>query len=193
LAIPLFWTVLPKAGNSNQYERIALMQMFIECYGVDKIKFLTADREFKGAIWLKWLTLMGINFRIRIPNNTQVNNRFRNKMISITKLFCGLKIGEVMTLNKAYKIWGTWVYVSATRSITGEYVIVISNENTPNILEDYRKRWSIETLFSALKIRGFNLEDTHLTQPDRISKLFAIVTLAFVWCYRVGLWQSGVK
>ncbi|KOR28665.1 hypothetical protein TI03_04215 [Achromatium sp. WMS1] len=37
------------------------------------------------------------------------------------------------------------------------------------------------------------MEDTHLTQPDRISKLFAIVTLAFVWCYRVGLWQSGVK
>ncbi|KOR27114.1 transposase, partial [Achromatium sp. WMS1] len=48
-------------------------------------------------------------------------------------------------------------------------------------LEDYRKRWSIETLFSALKICGFNLEDTHLTQPGRISKLFAIVTI--VWDY----------
>jgi hypothetical protein len=191
LAIPLFWIALPKQGNSNQAERIALMQMFIEYYDVERIKFLTADREFKGKIWLKWLFLMDVKVRIRIPNNTLIYNRFRNRMMPVTRLF-NIQIGEVMTLNRPREIWGVSVWLSATR--TGkEHVIVISDERTSHILADYRLRWSIETLFSALKIRGFNLEDTHLTKPDRVSRLLAVVVLAFVWCYRIGLWQSEQK
>jgi len=42
-------------------------------------------------------------------------------------------------------------------------------------------------MFRAMKKSGFNLEDTHLTDLERISKLIALVTVAFVWGYRVGL------
>ena len=48
-------------------------------------------------------------------------------------------------------------------------------------------RWQIETLFSCLKGRGFNLEDTHLTKQDRVSKLVAVNALAFCWAYLTGL------
>lgn len=43
----------------------------------------------------------------------------------------------------------------------------------------YARRWEIETLFGALKSRGFNFEDTHLTHPDRLGKLLALLALAF--------------
>jgi hypothetical protein len=39
----------------------------------------------------------------------------------------------------------------------------------------------------ALKTTGFNIEDTHLTDIDRINKLFALVLIAFVWAYKVGI------
>ena len=50
----------------------------------------------------------------------------------------------------------------------------------------------IETLFQSLKGRGFNLEETHLQEPERISKLFAVLALAFCWCYKVGEWRNSV-
>ena len=33
----------------------------------------------------------------------------------------------------------------------------------------YKERWQIETAFKALKTSGFNIEDTHLTDLDRIN------------------------
>jgi hypothetical protein len=37
---------------------------------VDKIEVLTADREFVGEVWFRWLKKRKIPFAIRIMNNT---------------------------------------------------------------------------------------------------------------------------
>ncbi len=39
----------------------------------------------------------------------------------------------------------------------------------------------------ALKSSGYNLEDTHFTEADRVQKLFALVIIAFTWAYIVGI------
>lgn len=44
----------------------------------------------------------------------------------------------------------------------------------------------MKTLFAALKSRGFNLEDTHLTDPKRLAKLMGLLALAFAWTCRTG-------
>ena len=36
--------------------------------------------------------------------------------------------------------------------------------------------------------RGFNLEDTHLKDRDKISKLLCTLALAFCWAYKTGEW-----
>jgi hypothetical protein len=41
--------------------------------------------------------------------------------------------------------------------------------------------------------RGFNLEDTHVQDPERLSRLLALLALAFTWAFVVGLWQASVK
>jgi len=33
----------------------------------------------------------------------------------------------------------------------------------------------------------FHFEDTHLSDPDRVQKLFALVIIAFTWAYVVGI------
>lgn len=38
-----------------------------------------------------------------------------------------------------------------------------------------------------MKTGGFNLKDTQLTDPQRISKLLALVSVAFVLAYSVGV------
>ena len=66
IAIPLFWSLLDKKGNSNTSERIALMDRFIIQFGKDNIMGLLADREFIGADWFRWLKKERIHFIIRI-------------------------------------------------------------------------------------------------------------------------------
>jgi hypothetical protein len=44
-----------------------------------------------------------------------------------------------------------------------------------------------------LKSRGFNLEDTHLSQMERLSKLIALLTLAMIWAIRTGEYLAGQK
>ena len=55
IAIPLYWTLLDKKGNSNSNERCELIQKFINTFGADKIQYVLADREFVGKEWFQWL------------------------------------------------------------------------------------------------------------------------------------------
>jgi len=191
VAIPILWTLLPKKGNSNTEERIVLMKRFLRIFGLERIDYLTADREFKGIIWIKWLQKKRIPFRIRIANNTLIQNRNGNRSLHATRLF-SLKANECMVLNKARRLWETQVWVGGFRSAK-EHVIVISSHKTQTILDDYCRRWSIETLFQSLKKRGFNLEETGLRDMERVERLFAVVALSFCWCHHAGYLLDQTK
>ena len=58
-----------------------------------------------------------------------------------------------------------------------------------NAIKIYAKRWEIETLFSCLKGRGFNLEDTRVTDLIRVKRLLVLPVIAFCWAHRTGEWQ----
>ena len=190
VAIPLMWTSLDKKGNSSTAERIALLERFLKHFAVEQIDCLTADREFRGYDWLAYLIKRGIRFRLRIPNNTQTHNRQRNARMPVTRLFA-IQVGETMILNRPRQLWGQALYLVATRSAAGEYVIVITAHAPAQALADYRRRWEIECLFSAMKRRGFNLEDTHMIEAERLCRLIAVLTLAMCWCYKVGVWMDA--
>ena len=49
-----------------------------------------------------------------------------------------------------------------------------------------------------MKRRGFNLEDTPITDPERVARLIGVMALALCWCHKVGVWLDqqrpiGVK
>jgi len=60
-------------------------------------------------------------------------------------------------------------------------------------VEIYLKRWGIETLFGCLKSKGFNFEDTHMVDPEKISKLLSLLTIAFCWAHLTGEWLANIK
>jgi hypothetical protein len=47
----------------------------------------------------------------------------------------------------------------------------------------------METCFKALKSSGFDIENTHLQDGERVQKLLLLVMIAFVWVYKVGIYR----
>ncbi|MEO1610518.1 MAG: transposase, partial [Pseudomonadota bacterium] len=82
---------------------------------------------------------------------------------------------------------------AAQRIKGGELLIVASNVSAGDALKEYRKRWSIECLFGDAKTRGFNLEDTRLLIPEKLSLLLALVALAIAWASKTAAITLGDK
>ena len=66
-------------------------------------------------------------------------------------------------------------------------LILVSNVPM-DLLAGYRLRWGIECLFQSREGRGFPMEDTRLTHPDRLCRLRGLLALTFVWCFLTGQW-----
>ena len=192
VAIPLLWIVLDKRGNSNTLERIGLLKHFLVEFGHDRIQCVTADRECIGTDWIKFLKRQRIRFRIRIRRNTCISNPSGTSDLSAFRFFQNLPLGEARILRQPRRVWGMTVFVIGMR-IQNDYLILITTDSPDTALDDYGKRWNIETLFGCLKTRGFNFEDTHLTKLERISKLLSVLTLAFCWCLLLGEWHHAQK
>jgi Transposase DDE domain len=62
-------------------------------------------------------------------------------------------------------------------------VIIATLKPCERTLEAYARRWQIETLFAAFKGRGFNLEDTRMTDRLHLKLLLAVMVIAFCWTH----------
>jgi hypothetical protein len=190
VAFPVMWTMLDKRGNSNSDERIALMERFERVFPNAQIHCLTGDREFVGKAWCSFLLLpKAMPFRLRLRHSDRISSHSGKSRQRGERVFANLTVGEQRILSGKLWVWGRRVYVVATRLEDGELLIIATNHRPKTALADYRLRWGIETLFAALKTRGFNLESTHFCQAERLSKLIALLALAFCWAMLTGLWQ----
>jgi Transposase DDE domain len=192
IGFPVIWLVLPKAGNSDTSERKTVIEIFIDLFGARNIARLLGDREFIGKDWFRFLRQHRIKFQMRLHKDTLVRNG-RGRMVQAWRLFASTRVNRILVIEDARRMWGMDLFLSGCYLGSGEYLILVSPEYvvTPN--EEYSKRWGIETLFGALKSRGFNLEDTRLQDTERISRLLALLALAFTWAFVVGQWQAAVK
>ena len=94
LSFPLMFKMLPKAGNSNTKERIELIERFIRLFGTQALGCLTADREFIGDPWIKYLNDRNIRYYIRIRENFWVLQPHNGKRVRASWLFAKLQLNS---------------------------------------------------------------------------------------------------
>jgi hypothetical protein len=191
VAIPILWKMLPKKGNSNADERKELLNEYMNLFGVKSISALLADREFIGEQWFDELIRNKVPFYIRIRENMKVKVPGKGIKKAFW-LFNHLKTGQCQHIEGLVYLGCNLVYLSGIKTfnpVTGkiEFVIIASFNKQDQALINYKDRWQIETMFKAMKSSGFNIEDTHLSDLSRISKLIAILAIAFVWAYLAGI------
>lgn len=152
---------------------------------------MCADREFLGDRWLGWLIEHDLDFCLRVKADTLIANK-RGERVCADWLFRDCPVGQERRLSGARLCLGQRLFIRGTRLASGEFVIVAARQTHLGLAE-YAKRWGIETLFGALKSRGFNLESTHVVQAQRLSKLLALLAIAFCWAFAAGAWLAEHK
>ena len=192
MSIPLFIDFLDnKSGNSNTEDRIAIFKKVILLLGGARINSFSADREFIGEDWFKYLLGNEINFFIRIPKSYKIEVNgvvLKAPMLLKSRQRCHIDNVKVLGIS------GLSVEMTCCKNKKGEddYLIVLTNTVAYQAMRNYKKRWSIEAMFQDFKKQGFNLEESHLNEPYKIVKLMYLVSVAYCLCLHAGfLYEKG--
>ncbi len=192
--VPLMWVLLDHAGNSATVQRIALMERYLRLFGVASIEALLADREFIGTEWMEFLLENNIPFAIRLKEDMLIRleeGSLRQFRTLLRKRRRGAWEGW---LNGMEATPANRLRIAAKRVRGGELLIVATSlDEAGRGLNLYRKRWGIECLFADAKTRGLNIEDTHITDPDKLATLLVVIALAVTWAYRCATRVMGRK
>lgn len=180
--IPLLWTLLEGRGCSDTDERIALISRFCELFGKDAIATLVADREFVGAQWFDFLVETDIPFVIRVRQNHTVvldaGGRTDVATLFSRRLWRNRETCSRLRLEGMKPQAAKHLALAAKTIKNGERLVLLTNRDPRRAAGIYRRRWQIECLFAETKTRGLNLEDTHMSDPGKLSVLMAVVSLA---------------
>ena len=153
------------------------------------------DREFVGDKWFGYLVENKIPFVTRLRKDMHIETENGNgKKFQFFSLLRKKRNGR----------WEGWLCGMARtpenllrfegKRLKNDLVVVVTNIPAPkNALQLYRKRWGIECLFADAKSKGFNLEDTHMTDPLKLTTLLILLILSMAWSYRCSSEEMGRK
>jgi len=185
--IPVLWDILDRGGASTMAQREALLVRFLALFGKRSIKLLLADGEFIGDQWFEFLVENDIPFAIRVSGRFHVRlddgydgplerlaatKASRTRLMKARGCFAGMSDRFADALS-----------FGALELGDASLLIVATNRKPRQALDAYRHRWQIECLFADTKTRGFNIEDTRLTKPQKLDLLLAILALALAWTH----------
>ena len=189
LAVPLYFEILDNnSGNSNAGDRINLLKQLLNIVGKERIQMLVMDREFIGQRWLRWLKDEKIPFCVRVPKHHSILLANGQRLWAET----------VARPSRTYYqhdaiVDGVVVNLALCYDKDGELLYLIGTTLPQTLSAWYKRRWSIEVLFQALKGRGFDLEHSSLRCLLKYRKLFALVAIAYTLCWATGIEDGKIN
>ncbi len=126
-------------------------------------------------------------FVIRVRKNAHLTSRGCTKRAGTW--IWSLPVGAVQRRRRRVGSYGHRLFLTSLKRESDD-LFVVSDHPFEDALGVYGKRWGIETLFSCLKSRGFNLETTHVRDDERVQtrrvQLWLLALLAFSFAFLVG-------
>ena len=189
MGVPLYFEMLDnKSGNSSSEDRIRVLQRIVSILGSARIAYLVMDREFIGNKWLRWLKQQGVHFCVRVPKHHSILFADGEQTTAEELLHRqGITLAQDVVVDQVV------VNLYVGRAKDGELLYLIGSLPCKELKSAYRKRWSIEVFFQALKGRGFHLEKSGLRSLSKMRKLFALTCIAYVICWAVAIEDAKVK
>lgn len=182
-ALPIYWQLLPKCGNSNLREQKALLTPVLHLLKGYQL-LLVADREFHSPKLAEWLQDWGVDFALRQKRNVciQLPTQDYQALASLdiqpgARLFLRELHCTKTHQSGPYHLAVRWQrgYRCPTKSEV--WYILTSLPSYKATIAIFKLRFGIEPLFRDLKTGGYHMEHTHVSEP-RFLALVLLVAMA---------------
>jgi hypothetical protein len=193
-ALPLCWLVVnSKKGHLLESLHCELIQKAQQLLGSDREVILLGDGEFDGIQLLETVRTGGWEYVCRTAKNVCLYEMGESFGFDDLHVQEGdyVEIAEVEFTAARY---GPLTVIAAWESGYQEPIYLVTNlELGEEALACYRRRYGIETFFSDQKSRGFHIGHSHLSDPERLSRLLIASCLGYIWmvCLGVRVKQQG--
>lgn len=195
-ALPLFWMVTGRKGNSSLDQWKHVLAPVIEA--LQKMEWLSgkliqvvADREFASPKLAEWLktTYKNVDATLRMKASMYLNSddMLETKIASlIQKMVKGsrhLLRNQILTRDSTFKmdILLTW------KEEYDEPLVVATTSSKPDRADQvYGLRFGIEPMHKDWKTNAFDLERTRVNDPKRIETLLIPISFTYILCVLVG-------
>jgi len=188
-ALPLAWRVrqVPK-GHCPEDLHIALVELVNGLIPAGAQVVLLGDGEFDGTALQHTVHDAGWSYVCRTGNHMTASwdgEPFRLDTVgSCIKPGTLVELKEVLFSREAY---GPIMLLCCWAKGYKEPLYLVSNmASAEEACRLYSKRFRIETFFSDQKSRGFHLHTSHLSDPQRLSRLLIAACLAYIWIVYLG-------
>jgi len=188
-ALPLAWRVRqgPK-GHFPEELPIALVNLIRTCLPDGTPVVLLGDGEFDGTRLQATLNEAGWCYVCRTAQSTVAT--WEGESFRLDTLGACSKPGTLIALKEVQitrDAYGPVMGLSCWAKGYHEPLYLVSNRDAAEeACRYYQKRLRIETFFSDQKSRGFHIHKSHISDPQRLSRLLIAACLAYSWVVYLG-------
>jgi hypothetical protein len=188
-ALPLAWLVRHgKKGHFPEDWHIALVEQVQELLPAEAHVVLLGDGEFDGTDFQHTLEEAGWSYVCR--TGCHLTASWEGEAFRLDALGACSKPGTLIALQEVRfteAAYGPVMLVCCWAKGYQEPLYLVSNlAAADEACSLYAKRCRIETFFSDQKSRGFHLHKSHLSAPQRLSRLLMAACLAYIWIVSLG-------
>lgn len=191
-ALPIVWLVVKGSkGHFPVDTHVALLNQVQTLIAAEADVIFLGDGEFDGVLLQAAIADLGWQYVCRTAKNIilrQADEEFAFETL-------GVEPGELLSLPDVTLRQRDYGPVHAIAWWDREYaepIYLLTNmELEHEACYWYRKRFRIETFFSDQKSRGFHLHKSHLSEPERLTRLMMAACLAYIWIVYLGVLALG--
>jgi hypothetical protein len=188
-ALPLAWRVrqAPK-GHFPEDLHIAVVEVMRGVIPEGTPVVFLGDGEFDGTALQATLHEAGWAYACRTAMSTVAT--WEGVSFRLDALGACSQPGRLIALHEVYltrEAYGPIMVLCCWAKGYQEPLYLVSNLATAEeACRWYQKRFRIETFFADQKSRGFHLHKSHISDPQRLSRLFIAACLAYIWIVYLG-------
>ena len=187
-ALPIGWLVVKgKKGHLAQERHLELVQSIYQLVGPTPKVLVLGDGEFDGTLLLARLQEYGWEYVVRTAKNSIVYDGGRRFNLAALEV----RSGEVKSVSQAEfsdEKYGPVLALAVWERGYAKPLYLISNLAEPyGVAFEYKRRFRIECFFSDSKTRGFKLDKSHLSDPERLNRLLIGAVLTYWWLTYLGV------
>jgi hypothetical protein len=188
-AIPLLWSVVKgKKGHLPEQQHITLIRRLQDLIPARAEVLLLGDGEFDGTELQATIRATNWEYVCRTASNITIYAHKR--VFTVDEL--PLERGEAVALadvEMTLKRYGPVLLIGVWETQYAEPLYLITSLSDADVaIERYRLRFRIECMFADHKSRGFRIDKSHLTKPERVGRLLMATSLAYVWVHAVAMY-----